>query len=454
MTPPLTAAGPAPLPAAERPGSVPDASALSFLAALAGAISGPAGPVLGLQAAVASPAGGAQAGPPVSQRPAAGLAGAPAIVAPFGRCAASGLANLRAHGGAAAPAADLFKAGGMPAVPVPTGRLSPSLAGAVHAEIGSAPPAINPAAVSAGVDGAAPPTVDPSGAPPATPHGAHPGVTAASRPALESFAPGKPAVGIASTASGPMAAKPPTGTAPTSAGAPPPTGKDAGVPAVEPEAGGTVPDLRTLGAGKARSGPASEGGELAAGGGMVPAPETAPACNVDVPSPQAQASREAAPQILPLSAPTGSADAVPAASPQTPPARPTVPVLAGEIVRAAGRGDDRLTVELQPAELGRVQVALSFDGEGRLRAEFAVDRPDTLQLLQRDAQALEESLGGGGLQLADAGLSFGLRRDRDAADPHQATPPHAGDPPQAAATQDPEAVRRRPATDRLLDLHV
>lgn len=463
---PVTAAAPAPLPAAERPGSVPDASALSFLAALAGAIPGPSNPVSGVPATAASPAGVAEAGLPISQLPTgttAGAAGTPAIAVPLGRRAEPSLASLPVEGRTtasaadhpvpaihASPATDPFKAGGPPAVLGMPNHLPPSLAGVAPAERGPAPSVVEPAAISANAADVTPPAVDPAGTPLATSCGAQLGVTVAGRPA---FVPEGPVAAATSTAPRPMPARPPTGAALTSTDASPPIGKDAGVQAVEPEAGGAVPEFLTLVAGKAGSGPTPPSGDLAVGG-MVPAPETAPASDIAASSQQAQAPRDGAPQILPLSSSTGSADAVPATLPPTPSARPTAPVLAGEIVRAVGRGDDRLTVELQPAELGRVQVALSFDGEGRLRAEFAVDRPDTLQLLQRDAQALEESLGGGGLQLADAGLSFGLRRDRDGADPQRATPPHAGDPPQAAATQDPEAVRRRPATDRLLDLHV
>ena len=78
---------------------------------------------------------------------------------------------------------------------------------------------------------------------------------------------------------------------------------------------------------------------------------------------------------------------------------------------AVAQQREHVTVQLDPADLGRVDVALRVDGSGHLHASFAVERPETLQLLQSDVRGLEQTLAGGGLQLAGGGLSFGLRRD-------------------------------------------
>jgi flagellar hook-length control protein FliK len=97
----------------------------------------------------------------------------------------------------------------------------------------------------------------------------------------------------------------------------------------------------------------------------------------------------------------------------SPPALPrvTLPHLTTGIVAAVAQQQDRLTLQLDPAELGRVEVALRVDEGGKLHAAFAIERPDTLSLLQRDARGLEQMLVGSGLQLANAGLSFSLRRE-------------------------------------------
>jgi hypothetical protein len=42
---------------------------------------------------------------------------------------------------------------------------------------------------------------------------------------------------------------------------------------------------------------------------------------------------------------------------------------------------------------------------------IAADRPETLDVLQRDSRALERSLQDAGLRLADQGLNFSLRQD-------------------------------------------
>jgi flagellar hook-length control protein FliK len=96
-----------------------------------------------------------------------------------------------------------------------------------------------------------------------------------------------------------------------------------------------------------------------------------------------------------------------------PPALPrvTLPHLTTGIVAAVAQKQDRLTLQLDPAELGRVEVALRVDEGGKLHAAFAIERPDTLSLLQRDARGLEQMLAGSGLQLANSGLSFSPRRE-------------------------------------------
>ena len=56
-------------------------------------------------------------------------------------------------------------------------------------------------------------------------------------------------------------------------------------------------------------------------------------------------------------------------------------------------GDDRVfTLRLDPAELGRVNVRLSFGQDNSVEARLVVERPETYGLLQRDAHALELSL--------------------------------------------------------------
>ncbi|MGI9451878.1 MAG: flagellar hook-length control protein FliK [Geminicoccaceae bacterium] len=96
--------------------------------------------------------------------------------------------------------------------------------------------------------------------------------------------------------------------------------------------------------------------------------------------------------------------------PSAPP--PAGAQIALQIVRSLSDGVDRFSVHLQPAELGSVDIQLNFESGGRLSALITAERPETLELLQRDSRILERSLGDSGLKLANDGLSFALKQDQ------------------------------------------
>ena len=83
--------------------------------------------------------------------------------------------------------------------------------------------------------------------------------------------------------------------------------------------------------------------------------------------------------------------------------------IAVQIQNAMQNGNSRVTVALHPAELGRVEVKLNIDKDKHVTATVVVDRPATLDLLQRDAKALERALQDAGLQADSGSLSFNLR---------------------------------------------
>ena len=64
---------------------------------------------------------------------------------------------------------------------------------------------------------------------------------------------------------------------------------------------------------------------------------------------------------------------------------------------------------LDPPELGRIHVRLDVDRNGEISSRLVVDRPDTLDLLRRDAPSLERALQDAGLKTANNGLQFSLR---------------------------------------------
>ena len=83
--------------------------------------------------------------------------------------------------------------------------------------------------------------------------------------------------------------------------------------------------------------------------------------------------------------------------------------VAVHIQRAAAKGQDRIKIRLNPAELGQIQVQLKRGADGVTRAVVHADRPETLDLLQRDARSLERALNDAGLKTDSNSLSFSLR---------------------------------------------
>jgi Meckel syndrome type 1 protein len=130
------------------------------------------------------------------------------------------------------------------------------------------------------------------------------------------------------------------------------------------------------------------------------------------------------------------------------------------IALALGPGQaPRLTVALEPEELGRVEIRIERGAEGNA-VQVLAERPETLALLQRDARELDRALQGAGLAVGDGGLRFGLSGEER---PHggRAPPgsggggrPRRGGP--APADGIPGAVGARPpaASLSLLDIAV
>ena len=82
------------------------------------------------------------------------------------------------------------------------------------------------------------------------------------------------------------------------------------------------------------------------------------------------------------------------------------------ITRAAQEGADRITIQLKPAELGRIEVKLEVQANGQVQAIVTADRPETLDVLRQDARGLERALQDAGLKTDPNGLSFILRGEQ------------------------------------------
>jgi flagellar hook-length control protein FliK len=145
-------------------------------------------------------------------------------------------------------------------------------------------------------------------------------------------------------------------------------------------------------------------------------------------------------------------------APPTPPKTPQVQV-ALQIAKAVQNGTDRISIRLNPAELGRIDIKLDVAQSGQVAATITVDRPETLELLRNDSRALEQALADAGLETDSDDLSFNLR-DHDANGNRLAKDENADD---LLASEDDDIdqlemalaeARRNSAANRALDINV
>jgi len=97
-----------------------------------------------------------------------------------------------------------------------------------------------------------------------------------------------------------------------------------------------------------------------------------------------------------------------------------VNALAVTIAAKSQDGQKHFDIRLDPAELGRVDVRLTVDDAGKAQAMLSVEKPQTLELLQKDQAHLERALKDAGLDLAQNGLNFSLKGQHQ----QQAMPDH------------------------------
>lgn len=137
----------------------------------------------------------------------------------------------------------------------------------------------------------------------------------------------------------------------------------------------------------------------------------------------AQPAPAASLQTRPLAA---FASVPPASSPDQPsPDQPSIDARPGRIGRemgveiarrvgsGLGAGGDELTVRLNPIEMGRIEVRLSFDERGTLRVGMAAESAAALDMLRRDSAELSRSLADAGVRADANSLRFDTRSGQD-----------------------------------------
>lgn len=102
--------------------------------------------------------------------------------------------------------------------------------------------------------------------------------------------------------------------------------------------------------------------------------------------------------------PQSTAFSTPRAEARSTPA--TVQSLAAELIRKLDQRISRFEMALNPAGLGRVDVAMQIGAQGRLTASLSFDRPQSAAELQARAPELETALREAGFDLAPGAISF------------------------------------------------
>jgi hypothetical protein len=78
---------------------------------------------------------------------------------------------------------------------------------------------------------------------------------------------------------------------------------------------------------------------------------------------------------------------------------------------AQNGGPTDMTIQLDPPELGRVEIKLEFGADKTIKANVVVEKPETYLLLQKDSGALERALQNAGLETDSGSLNFEMAAD-------------------------------------------
>lgn len=79
-----------------------------------------------------------------------------------------------------------------------------------------------------------------------------------------------------------------------------------------------------------------------------------------------------------------------------------------QLNRNAKSGNDQMSIQLHPADLGSINVKLDFANDGTVSGTVIASNADTLSMLQKDSRSLERALQEAGLRADPGSLQFSL----------------------------------------------
>lgn len=88
---------------------------------------------------------------------------------------------------------------------------------------------------------------------------------------------------------------------------------------------------------------------------------------------------------------------------------PVTEQVAFQIKTAVNTGNSKISIQLHPEDLGKLDITLDVDAKGKTGVTVTADNKQTLDLLQRDSQGLQKALADAGLKTDAGSLSFNLR---------------------------------------------
>lgn len=99
---------------------------------------------------------------------------------------------------------------------------------------------------------------------------------------------------------------------------------------------------------------------------------------------------------------------------------PVLQQVAVQIKTALADGSSKIHIQLQPEELGKLDIRLNVGADGKTGVVITADNKNTLDTLQRDSSGLQRALSDAGLSTDSGSLSFNLRGGQQEQDNAQA----------------------------------
>ncbi len=84
------------------------------------------------------------------------------------------------------------------------------------------------------------------------------------------------------------------------------------------------------------------------------------------------------------------------------------------ITKSAVKGIDKINIQLKPEDLGHIEIKMQISKDGKLQAHIISSRPETMEVLQKEIQSLEQAFNDAGFEMEDGSLSFSFREGNEA----------------------------------------